>query len=127
MADETVLIVDDDTRTVELLKLALEMGGMKMLHTQSGQDGIQIARESMPNLILMDLMLPSPSIPGWEAIRILKNDPELQHIPIIVVSAAGGENIMKSMREGADDFMEKPFSITEFRRKVARTLELTKP
>ena len=126
MVEQTVLVVDDDPRTIELLHHALDLIGVQMIYTQSGQDSIRMAEEEIPDLILMDLLLPAPSISGWEAIQRLKENATSKQIPIIVITAAGGDGIMRAMQAGADDYLEKPFSIIELRRKISRLLEVAK-
>lgn len=115
-----ILIVEDDDRTIELLEAALEHFGAELIFTSDGVECIQIAEEAQPTLILMDLLLPSPSPKGWDVIYNLKNNAQTHHIPIIALSAAGNEGIMRAMKAGADSFMQKPFSMAQFQRTIAQ-------
>jgi CheY-like chemotaxis protein len=123
-ATPSILVIDDDERTHILLEDTLEALGIELHFATNSADAMILAANVKPNLILLDLRLPAPSLPGWDIIPLLKRDPALAHIPVIVMSASGGEAIMKAMKAGADDFIEKPFSITPLRNKVTRVIGL---
>lgn len=120
----TILIIDDDERTHLLLEDAFDSLGIDLHFATNSDDGLALAQQLKPALILLDLRLPAPSLPGWEIIPLLKGNPELAHIPVVVISASGGEAIMRAMKAGADDFIEKPFSIRQLRQKVIRIVGL---
>ncbi|MDQ7028082.1 MAG: response regulator [Anaerolineae bacterium] len=120
----SVLIIDDDERTHTLLEDALETLGIDLHFATNSDDGLRLAQQLNPALILLDLRLPAPSLPGWEIVPLLKENPELAHIPVVVMSASGGEAIMRAMKAGADDFIDKPFSIMPLRQKVIRVVGL---
>lgn len=119
-----VLVIDDDERTHVLLQDMLDSLGIALHFATNSEDGLELAHRVHPALILLDLRLPAPSLAGWDIVSILKNDPELAKIPIVVMSASGGEAIMRAMKAGADDFIEKPFSIMPLRRKITRVVGL---
>ena len=119
-----ILIIDDDERTHVLLEDSLESLGVELHFALNSSQGMELAQHLKPDLILLDLRLPAPSLPGWEVVPILKGNPDLAHIPVIAMSASGGEAIMKAMKAGADDFIEKPFSLVPLRRKVMRVIGL---
>ena len=123
-AAPTILIIDDDARTHILLEDSLESLGVALHFASTSAEGIDLAQRLKPDLILLDLRLPAPSLPGWDVVPLLKGNPDLAHIPVVVMSASGGESIMKAMKAGADDFIEKPFSLMPLRRKIMRVVGL---
>jgi CheY-like chemotaxis protein len=123
-ARPSVLIIDDDERTHTLLEDMLDSIGVELHFATNSNDGLRLVHDLQPSLILLDLRLPAPSLPGWELIPLLKANPESAHIPIVVMSASGSEPIMRAMKAGADDFIEKPFSIMPLRRKITRIVGL---
>jgi len=119
---QSVLIVDDDRHTAQLLTAALEPTGIQLYYASTGQDGIRMARELAPGLILMDLHFPPPSIHGWDAITMLKTDAQLAQIPVLVITAASMDSIRRAIQAGADDYLQKPFALTLLREKVSAFL-----
>nr|MEE4267201.1 response regulator [Candidatus Krumholzibacteria bacterium] len=108
MAGEHILIVEDEEDIAELLEYNLNRHGYQPESVGSGEDGLQLAREAMPDLILLDLMLPKLS--GIEVCRSLKADPETSKIPVIMLTAKGEEeDIVAGFDAGADDYVTKPF------------------
>src|SRR5262245_45472374 len=81
-----ILIVDDDKRVVELLEIALEAHGYRILHAADGDAGLECARREHPALVLLDVRLPRRS--GYEVCEKLRQDPDDPHVPILMVSAA---------------------------------------
>lgn len=120
----SILIIDDDERTHTLLEDTLDSLDITLHFAVSSKQGLALAQDLKPSLILLDLRLPAPSLPGWDIVPLLKSDPDLASIPVIVMSASGGEAIMRAMKAGADDFIEKPFSILPLRRKITRIIGL---
>lgn len=109
MAKERVLIVDDEEDILELLKYNLNREGYKVVSASSGEQCLQKAASEKPDLIVLDLML--PGIDGLEVTKILKNDSNTLHIPIIMLTAKGEEaDIVAGLELGADDYITKPFS-----------------
>ena len=105
-----IVIVEDEKDIQSLLKYNLEKKNYKCTSAYDGESAIKIIRESSPDLILLDLML--PGIDGLDVCRILKNKEETQNIPIIMLTAKGEESdIVKGLETGADDYVTKPFSI----------------
>jgi CheY-like chemotaxis protein len=123
-AAPTILIIDDDERTHVLLEDTLESLGVALHFASTSAEGVELAKRLKPDLILLDLRLPAPSLPGWDIVPLLKGNPDLSHIPVIIMSASGGDAIMRAMKAGADDFIEKPFSLAPLRRKVMRVVGL---
>ena len=109
MPKETILIVDDEEDILELVSYNLTKGGYKVFTAATGEEALEIARSELPDLILLDLML--PGLDGLEVGRILKNDPSTQPIPIVMLTAKGSEtDVVVGLEIGADDYITKPFS-----------------
>jgi two-component system phosphate regulon response regulator PhoB len=108
MSSEHVLIVEDEEDIAELLEYNLERAGYAPTVVYSGEDGLNVSRESHPDLILLDLMLPGLS--GIEVCRKLKADPATARIPVVMLTAKGEEeDIITGFDAGADDYVTKPF------------------
>ena len=109
MPKDKILIIEDEEDVIELIRYNLVKEGYQVISAVSGEKGLDIALESQPNLILLDLML--PGLDGLEICRILKKNQKTDNIPIIMVTAKGGEaDIVAGLELGADDFIPKPFS-----------------
>ena len=106
MAGKKVLVVDDDKKTVELVKLYLERDGYQVLTAYDGIEALRLARQRCPNLIVLDLML--PDIDGLEVCRILRHESD---VPIIMLTAkTTDQDKLTGLGLGADDYVTKPFS-----------------
>jgi two-component system alkaline phosphatase synthesis response regulator PhoP len=109
MARESILVVEDEEDILELLRYNLAKEGYRVTGVTSGEEGLRAARSLLPDLILLDLML--PGVDGLEVCRHLKLDPKTQHIPMVMVTAKGEEaDIVTGLELGADDYIAKPFS-----------------
>ncbi|MFC1584750.1 response regulator [Fibrobacterota bacterium] len=109
MADEKILIVEDEEDIQELIRYNLDREGYAVSTAQSGEEAMELIKEQKPDLILLDLML--PGIDGLELCRRLKEDQSFKTIPIIMVTAKGEESdIIRGLELGADDYIAKPFS-----------------
>lgn len=109
MAKTNILVVEDESDIRELIRYNLAREGYGVLEAESGERALMVARESNPDLILLDLML--PELDGLEVCRRLRRDyPQLQ-TPIVMVTAKGEEaDIVAGLEVGADDYITKPFS-----------------
>jgi two-component system, OmpR family, alkaline phosphatase synthesis response regulator PhoP len=109
MAKETILVVEDEEDIRELLKYNLEKEGFKVFGAATGEAALQAVRDRLPDLILLDLML--PGIDGLEVCRKIRGGAQTRHLPIIMLTAKGEEaDIVTGLELGADDYMTKPFS-----------------
>lgn len=109
MAQEKIFIIEDEQDIADLMRFALEKEQYKVSHALSGESALERLGESMPNLILLDRML--PGIDGIETCRRIKANSKIAHIPIIIVTAKGEESdIIVGLEMGADDYVCKPFS-----------------
>ena len=114
MASKTVLVVDDDAKTVELVKLYLNRDGYRVLAAYDGAGALRLARESRPDLIVLDLML--PGVDGLEVCRSLRSESD---VPIIMLTArTTDEDKLTGLGLGADDYVSKPFSPRELAARV---------
>ena len=118
MASKRILVVDDDTKTVELVKLYLNRDGYKVLTAYDGIEALRLAREGRPDLIVLDLLL--PGIDGLEVCRTLRAESD---VPIIMLTAKAAEqNRLIGLDLGADDYVTKPFSPKELAARVRAVL-----
>lgn len=121
MVKEKILIIEDEEDILELVKYTLTKEGYEVSGVLSGEDGLKAARSNLPNLIVLDLMLPGLS--GLDVCRLLKNDPKTGHIPIVMLTAKGEESdIVTGLEMGADDYMTKPFSPRVFIARIRTVL-----
>lgn len=109
MANEKILIVDDEEDILELITFNLAREGYKVFTADNGEKALKIAKSEIPDMIILDLML--PGIDGLEVARSLKSRDSTKSIPIIMLSAKGDESdIVSGLELGADDYVTKPFS-----------------
>ena len=109
MANKTILVVDDEVDILQLIQYNLEKEGYKTLTTTSGEDALREARRHLPNLIILDLML--PGLDGIEVCKQLRSTEDTKYIPILMVTAKSEESdIITGLEVGADDYITKPFS-----------------
>lgn len=119
----TVLIVDDDSDTVELLKTVLRREGMDVVGAVDGYEALRKYGEIKPDIILLDLMM--PDIDGWETFRRLRSVTE---IPIVIISAkAAKEQVVEGLESGVDDYVTKPFHLPEVAARVRAVLRRSPP
>ena len=117
----TVLIVEDDPNTVEIVELYLCRDGHKVMVSQDGSEGLRLAREAKPDLVVLDLML--PGVDGMEVCRFLRQESE---IPIVMLTArVEEEDRLAGLDYGADDYLTKPFSPRELAARVRAVLRRT--
>ncbi len=109
MAHESILAVDDEEDILELLRYNLAREGYRVTGATSGEEAVKTAGTLLPDLILLDLLL--PGVDGLEVCRRLKGDARTRPIPIIMLTAKGEEaDIVTGLELGADDYVTKPFS-----------------
>jgi phosphate regulon transcriptional regulator PhoB len=116
-----ILIVDDEKDIVDLVAYNLEKEGYNTLKAYDGETAMQLARMRMPQLVILDLML--PGIQGLEVCKRLRRDPSTAAIPIIMLTAKGDElDKVIGLEVGADDYVTKPFSVKELLARVKAVL-----
>ena len=111
--NELILIVEDNEKNRKLVRDVLQHTGYKTLEAETGEDGVRLAQESSPALILMDIQLPGMN--GIEALGRLRADPKTKKIPVIAVTASAmTHDRAKIMASGFDGYQSKPINVKEF-------------
>jgi twitching motility two-component system response regulator PilH len=117
-----VLIVDDSTTIVAVLRKMLQQNGFQTLEAYTAEEALELARDLVPDLIFLDIVL--PGMDGFAALRALRREPATKQVPIIMIS--GNQQATEQFyvqRIGADDFMKKPFSRPEVFARIERLLD----
>jgi len=118
-----ILIVEDQADVLKLLEMILKAEDRKIWLTESGEEALEVARETIPDVVILDIMLPG-GIDGYEVARTLKKDPMTANCSIIVMTAKVQEqDKIDAWEAGADDFIGKPYKLDDLKNKVARFLE----
>jgi DNA-binding response OmpR family regulator len=121
-----VLVVDDEPDAVELVAFNLTKAGIEVETAEDGLEALAKARETLPDLIVLDLML--PGMDGLEVCRILRKGPDTAAIPIIMVTAKGAEvDRVLGLELGADDYVTKPFSPRELVLRIKKLIQPRQP
>lgn len=116
-----VLVVDDERDLVELIGLNLQRNGYEVLTAHDGATGLDIARKQLPDLIVLDVMM--PGLTGGEVTAQLKNDPHTAGVPVLMLTAKTEEtDIIVGLSLGADDYVTKPFSMKVLMARIATIL-----
>lgn len=109
MTRQNILVVDDEEDILELVKYNLGREGYHVSCAATGEEALKCARNKLPDLVVLDLML--PGVDGLEVCRELKGDPKTSHIPVVMLTAKGEEaDVVTGLELGADDYLTKPFS-----------------
>lgn len=121
MSKQTILVVDDEQDLLDLIEYNLRQEGYDVLKAENGKDGIQMAKEHMPDLVLLDIMM--PQMDGIEVCDRMREDSTLSHIPIIFLTARSDEKTeIEGLNKGADDFITKPISTTKLVSRIKAVL-----
>jgi len=122
MANELILIVEDNEKNLKLVRDVLQYKGYLTIEAGTGEDGVRLARERGPALILMDIQL--PGMDGITALGQLRADPATRAIPVIAVTASAmTQDRKKIMAAGFDGYQTKPIKVREFMDAVRETLD----
>ena len=122
MAGELILVVEDNDKNRKLVRDVLTVKGYRLLEAETGEDGVRLAREQRPDLVLMDIQL--PGINGIEALRQLRADPATAAIPVVAVTASAmTQDRQKILAAGFDAYQSKPISIRPFLELVREVLD----
>ncbi len=118
---QRILVIDDERDLVELIRLNLQRNGYEVLYAHDGKVGLEIARKHLPDLIILDLMM--PGLTGQEVATRLKGDSQTAAIPLLMLTARSEEtDIIVGLSLGADDYVSKPFSMKVLLARVAAVL-----
>ncbi len=123
MVEERIIaVIEDQPDIVDLLELILKRKNFKVLRAYDGAEGLRIVRQHKPDVILLDLMM--PTLDGWEFHKALRSDPEIATIPVIYVTArASQEERLRALEEeGAAAYIVKPFSPRELLETIEEVL-----
>jgi DNA-binding response OmpR family regulator len=121
-----ILIAEDEKQIADMIAFKLTNGGHQVIRAQDGDQAVSLAASELPDLILLDAMMPGLS--GFEVLRRLKSDPSLRSMPVIIVTAKGHErDVLSGLRGGAVDYVVKPFSLKELAARVDLALRREPP
>ncbi|MBI4342524.1 MAG: response regulator [Candidatus Omnitrophica bacterium] len=113
-----ILIVDDTKDILLVVARRLESWGYEPLTADSGEEGLRVAEEHVPDLVLLDIMM--PTMKGRDVCARLKSNPKTQHIPVIFLTALGlADHIKAGLDIGADDYIVKPFEPAQLKERIA--------
>ena len=122
MAGELILVVEDNEKNRKLVRDVLTVTGYRLLESETGEEGVRLALEHHPALVLMDIHL--PGIDGIEALRRLRADPGTATIPVVAVTASAmTQDRQKIMAAGFDGYQAKPISVRPFLELVREVLD----
>ncbi len=116
------LIIDDSPTIIAVLRKILRSAGYQTLEALDAERGVELIRQEKPDLVFLDIILPGMN--GFGALRLIRKDPQIQHVPVIMIS--GNEHATEQFyanRIGADDFMKKPFSRFEVFARIESLLD----
>jgi DNA-binding response OmpR family regulator len=120
---KNILIVEDQVEALKLLEMVLQAEDRKIFLSESGEEALEIAHKTIPDLVLLDIMLPG-GIDGIEVARSLKSDPTTAMCSIVIMTAKVQEqDRIEAFKAGADDFISKPYNLVDLKNKVARFLQ----
>ena len=126
MSKPTVLVAEDESALVTLLRYNLEREGYRVIEARDGEEALLVAAEEQPDLVVLDWMLPQLS--GIEVCRRLRGRQETRNVPIIMQTARGEESDrIRGLDTGADDYLTKPFSMTELLARLRAVLRRIRP
>ena len=124
MANELILVVEDNEKNRKLVRDVLTFKGYRLAEAETGEEGVRLARELHPDLVLMDIQL--PGINGITALGQIREDPGIRHTPVIAVTASAmTHDRQKIMAAGFDGYQSKPINVKEFLAAVREMLDRT--
>jgi DNA-binding response OmpR family regulator len=118
---KTVVIVEDEPAAAELFAEMMSVSGFRVFHTSSSTQAVGIIAKELPDLVLLDVMMPGVS--GLEVVRFIRREPHLSHIPVIIVSArTTEEDIQEGLEAGANLYLTKPVSFEDLEQAIKQLL-----
>ena len=127
VAVKKVLVVDDDPSILALATFRLQKEAVHAYTAANGTDGLNMAKEYCPDVLVLDLMM--PEMHGYTLIQEIRNDPHLSHVKILVTSAKSysSDVVERTKRLGADRYLSKPYDLQEFWNTISELLEEERP
>ncbi len=116
-----ILVADDDPDIRDIVSFRLERAGYRTVQASDGDEALRLARESLPALCVLDVMMPKVS--GFEVLRELREDPRTSSVPVLILTASVQDrDVARGFEHGADDYLKKPFNSAELLARVAALL-----
>jgi two-component system, OmpR family, response regulator VicR len=117
-----IVYVEDDPKTIELVKLALRKEGFEVTGAMGGREGLKVIEQSQPDLVLLDLMM--PDMDGWEVFQSMRANDSTKHIPVIVITAKAQsiDKVLGLHIAKVEDYITKPFAPAELVQSVRKVL-----
>ncbi|MFQ5883049.1 MAG: response regulator transcription factor [Candidatus Methylomirabilales bacterium] len=117
----TVLVIDDEVHIIKIIEYKLRAAGHTVISARDGIEGVERAKVERPDLILLDIMM--PRMDGFQALEILKENPETQAIPVLMLTVKGREgDRRRGLRMGVVEYLTKPFSPSELLHRINAVL-----
>jgi len=121
LSKQTILVVDDEQDLLDLIEYNLKKEGYNVLKAENGVQGLEMAKEHSPNLVLLDIMM--PKMDGIQVCEKMRSNPDLKSIPVIFLTARSDEKTeVEGLNTGADDFVTKPISTTKLLSRIKAVL-----
>src|SRR5215475_1559801 len=125
MAGELILIIEDNDKNRKLARDVLQVNGYKTIESETAEDGLKLALDKSPALVLMDIQL--PGMDGITALKQLRANPQTKSVPVIAITASTMTNNRQAMlAEGFDGYQSKPISVKDFLEEVRKVLNSDK-
>lgn len=119
--NESILVAEDQPHIRALIEFKLKNNGYRVVTAEDGEQALQKAKELLPDMILLDVMM--PLMTGFEVLAALKKIPETKDIPVLLVTAQSSESeVLKGLEMGAEDYITKPFSPNELAARIKSVL-----
>jgi DNA-binding response OmpR family regulator len=120
--DKLILIADDDGDVLDLVRFRLDQGGYDTLTAGNGEEALKLARERLPDLCVLDVMM--PKLNGFQVVQALRDARTTEGIPVLLLTATVQDrDIAHGLEVGADDYLRKPFDPHELQARVAALLD----
>ena len=126
MADNKILVIDDELAIVDIVKEALESEDFQVIGASNGVEGLERLHNENPDLVILDVLM--PGMDGWEVLRRIEADPATAGVPVIMLTALGSdEDILRGLEEGAVEYITKPFHLQDLIASVRIQLQVFDP